>query len=524
MQPLTKMELEIPQGSGEVLCIPPAPEFSSVAQQNAVLLADAPLQFAGVPLRELRERVRRHVLEKAAAYTRALGIDPRRPEVDGLLFVTGHQPFLFHPGIWIKHLLVDRLASGGITALTMPVDSDAAEEIGADVPRMNAGLHRVRERLVQAAAEVPYEVISPPALGAWNEFLSRLAGHLRTLPEAEVLEVFQAFVRRTAALDGAPEIGTFLTMARRRYEGDRRYLELPVSRMADTPEFRQFVLHIIRDSERFADCYNKHLDAYRERYNIRTTAQPFPDLEVYGTRIELPFWLLQNGRRQPLFAERQPRSWRLWAEGESIATIPDGDGAEALDSMPVRPRALTLTAFTRLCLADLFVHGVGGGRYDRATDEVIREYFGIAPPAYAVVTATLHLPLAAFDAASERQPLQRRLLELQHNPDRILADPSSEQQALIEEKWRLIATLDRPGLTRRERRSATQRIREINELLSRTLEEERQVLERHLAALEGTTEATTAAATHRGYPFCFFPPRAIDELIDAMVPPETRPS
>ena len=162
------------------------------------------------------------------------------------------------------------------------------------------------------------------------------------------------------------------------------------------------------------------------------------------------------------------------------------------------------------------MHGVGGGRYDRVTDAVIREYFGIEPPAYAVTTATLHLPLGAYDAARERETLQRRLLELQHNPDRVLSRPTPEQQGLISEKWRLIAALDGGVLARRERREVTARIREINEELSRTLAVQREEVERQLAGLEAGAEATAAAA-HRGYPYCFFSPAAVDEIIDRML-------
>src|SRR2546422_2509136 len=281
-------------------------------------------------------------------------------------------------------------------------------------------------------------------------------------------------------------------------------------------EFKRFVLHLLRDAERFAAVYNHHLDAYRERYNCGTAAQPFPALQREGDRQELPFWIIRDGRRAPLSVQRTGSGIRLVAAGESAGEVPGGSGPEALAGLPIRPRALTLTAFTRLCLADLFVHGVGGGRYDRVTDAVIREYFGLEPPAYAVTTATMHLPLQGYDAGEERQALRRRLLELQHNPDRVLAHPTPQEQALISEKWRLIAALDGRILARRERRQATQRIRGINEELSQTLSVQREEIARRLAQLE-TGAQDAAAAMHRGYPYCFFSPAVIDALIDRML-------
>ena len=67
----------------------------------------------------------------------------------------------------------------------------------------------------------------------------------------------------------------------------------------------------------------------------------------------------------------------------------------------LRPRALTLTLFARLCLGDFFIHGIGGGKYDEVTDAIIRDYFGIEPPAYQVLSATLHLPLPAFPSTED---------------------------------------------------------------------------------------------------------------------------
>ena len=67
----------------------------------------------------------------------------------------------------------------------------------------------------------------------------------------------------------------------------------------------------------------------------------------------------------------------------------------------VRPKAITLTMFARLCMADLFIHGIGGGRYDRVTGAVIQETFGCPPPPYVVATATLLLPLLGQGRSAE---------------------------------------------------------------------------------------------------------------------------
>jgi hypothetical protein len=59
------------------------------------------------------------------------------------------------------------------------------------------------------------------------------------------------------------------------------------------------------------------------------------------------------------------------------------------------PRALTLTMLLRLFVADQFVHGIGGARYDQVTDALVARHFKLDPPRFAVTTATLYFPGAA---------------------------------------------------------------------------------------------------------------------------------
>lgn len=513
--PLTAVEFDVPQQSGDVLCLPPARTFLALAADNAKHLDAADVYLAGVGLREVRARMRRRLHTEAASYAAEVGLALAAPwPGSGPVIGTGHQPFLFHPGIWTKHLLVARLG-GQAAALNMPVDCDAAEDVGADVPVLGDGLRIVRETLIRAEADVPYEALPAPAPAAWQAFLDRVDGHLQTLPRHTVHEIFSAFSARTARLH-APDLGGFLTLARRVHEGPRRYAEVPVSRLTQTAEFRLFVTHILRDAGRFAASYNRHLDDYRERYNVRSAAQPFPNLTRDGPRTELPFWIIREGRRRPVFVEPAADRVRLWAGEEPVGEVPLRGEPAGLEAVEIRPKALALTAFKRVCVVDLFVHGVGGGRYDRVTDAVLLDFFNLTPPGYAVVTSTLHLPLNEFDPTEERGGLQRRLLELRHNPERVLTSPAREQQQWIEEKWRLIRRLDDSSLSRRERREATHRIRELNEWLARALAGEQASIERRLSTLAEISEAS-AAATHRGYPFCFFPPAAVEALVDRIM-------
>lgn len=519
-------DLEIPQRPGAVVCVPPGADLLALAETNARALQASRAVVGGMPLDEFRTASRALMVRHAAESTAASGIPLATSSAGDLVVVTGHQPFFFHPGIWIKHLLVDRLAAMGAVGLSMAVDSDTFEEIGMEAPVLNGRLSRIREILTTAPDDVPYEAHPAPTAADWTAFLTRVGRAVHTLPQREVSDAFAAFAQRAPTPDGQ-SIGEFITATRRHYEGPRHYLELPVSQMSGTEPFRRFVLQITADAGRFAEIYNRHLRAYRQSNNIRTTAQPFPDLEVAGDVVELPFWLIEKGRRVGTFVQRV-RDAHVLVAADDLTTAVFKLGSdqtiaalsrlvpEELDHLAIRPRALTLTAFTRLVLADLFVHGIGGARYDRVTDAVIRDFFDLTPPPYGVATATLHLPLEAMDVGPELQYLRRRLLDLQHNPERVLRGPTAEQDRLIAEKWKLIAELDRAELARKARRQATQRIRQINDLLSAGLDGERADLERRLAAVEHT-ERSDAAAASRTYPFCFFSPQAVDDLVSAQM-------
>ena len=59
----------------------------------------------------------------------------------------------------------------------------------------------------------------------------------------------------------------------------------------------------------------------------------------------------------------------------------------------LRSRALTTTLMARLILGDLFLHGIGGAKYDELTDQLFRRFFDIEPPGFMILSATMHLPI-----------------------------------------------------------------------------------------------------------------------------------
>jgi hypothetical protein len=99
------------------------------------------------------------------------------------------------------------------------------------------------------------------------------------------------------------------------------------------------------------------------------------------------------------------------------------------DGFKVRTRALTTTLFARLLVADIFIHGIGGGKYDEITDEIMRRLFVIEPPAFLVVTGTLMLPLPRFGGTvAALKAAQREVRDLDWNPQRHLTGGNWQAQ------------------------------------------------------------------------------------------------
>jgi hypothetical protein len=181
----------------------------------------------------------------------------------------------------------------------------------------------------------------------------------------------------------------------------------------------------------------------------------------------------------------------------------------------VRSRALTTTLFARLCLADVFIHGIGGAKYDELTDELIRQFFGQPAPAFLTVSATRLLPLPAPAVTQDdRRRLARRLRDLRYNPQRHLdGAPGAAAEAAVRRKQELIATAPEGPEPRRER---FRRLREVNEALAPLVRGREEAARRDLAAVEGRLRHR-ALLRRRDYSFCLYPEEALRPFLSRLL-------
>lgn len=508
---------KLPAGRGELLVTPEYSRWAGIAASAAEAAADWSAIVDGEPIARLRHQARREVIGAAREFSTRFAIEvaPERGE-DPLLVMTGHQPVLFHPGIWIKNFLVDRcaeeLSASGTPALgvNLIVDSDAFDSVTLMAPCLGAEVRRCVQYLAVGTKDGCFACSPVPSSAELDDFCQGGREMLATLPAPAIGRHFDEFceaLRGTAAQ--ASGLGELLAVARRRYEApaNTRYLELPVTWMSRTRTFERFVRHVARDAEPFREAYNSELAAFRSDNQVRSTAQPFPDLASVDGMVELPFWALQGGARTALWAES--------ATGDLYVRSGEAGFAPLGTESTVAPKALALTMFTRLFLADLFVHGVGGGRYDRVTDGVMTRFFGVTPPPFAVASMTMYLPLGGHVVGDEELAVaKRRLHRIEHNPDAMLAEvefDSAEQHdratALAREKALLVGRIKEPDS---DKKAIGARIREINAELGTILEPFADQLRAEAAALEGLA-ASSEVFSDRTYPFCLWSPLEVQD-------------
>jgi len=180
--------------------------------------------------------------------------------------------------------------------------------------------------------------------------------------------------------------------------------------------------------------------------------------------------------------------------------------------LKVRSRALTTTLYSRLLLGDLFIHGIGGAKYDELTDELIRLFYGLEPPAFLVLTATLFLPLPHYHATPEKcRQLAHQCRDLHWNPQRHLdeariADPQAE--VLAQNKRMLAAGTDG---TRPERRRRFRELRRLTEELRQYVSGREQQLAREQRQCQQEQEANEVLR-RRDYAFCLYPESRLREF------------
>jgi hypothetical protein len=412
-----------PADDGEHLIWPASPRLLQDTIDNGKLLASAhSVRLQNVPLPELRQRLRNWLGHADDA---------------GPLIATGHQTELYHPGVWVKnaliHLVAERL---GGQAYHVAVDTDEPKHLSLRWP-----------------GGTPQPLTDSPTAVSWSGLLdSPSPAHLtaleRSVEHAAAGWDFQPVVARFLAslkrlsLEDEPKLAPAITNSLHAldWELGLRHHALLFSPTTWSEPYLVFVHHILARAGDFAADYNAALASYRRANKVKTSGRPMPDLSASDDECEVPFWLdvLSSGERFRASVVRMGDRWALRSprsRDDIFLFDPAADGSDAAgklllwlrrNDLRLSPRALTLTMLLRLLVADQFVHGIGGGRYDQVTDELISRHFNLEPPRFAVTTATLYFPGAAGQTRTCMACILQQGHRLKH---RLLGD---EKHRLVE--------------------------------------------------------------------------------------------
>jgi hypothetical protein len=517
---MNPQRFRVPREDRSLLSIPGLETAPRLVEENRVLFSLAQCSLHGRSLDELRTSARREALVAARSYTASLVQAVLPTSTSDSLIVGGHQPELFHVGVWAKNFTLAGVAKEcQALALNLVIDNDT----------MNSTSNRM-----------PIDTARPAQ--PWEE---------ATIRDRELFRNFGTGVRDQirSAWGFDPLIGNSwdaairqMELSERLYDGltasrvhvERSWglnnLELPMSRLCATEPFLWFAAHLLMRLPQLHASYNETVAEYRRAHRLRNQMQPVPNLDRADDWLEAPFWIWRRGdsQRGRLFARRNGSVCELRDQTEVFARLPLADtgpldtAVAILSELPargfrLRTRALTTTLFARVCLADLFVHGIGGARYDAMTDQLCTQLFGLEAPQFLTVSATLYLPLGGPFAATEAtlRDLNHKIRDLTYNPDRHLNQVPAAA-ALIAGKNELLAAA-------RALRDSNQLRGQLKPDQHRQLTSIRAALQVHTGALRAEYEAARATiraqlaanalVRNREYAFVLYPEEQVREFL-----------
>jgi hypothetical protein len=525
--------LRAPAQDGQALIEPPASAAEAIVEQNAAALREADVEIGGRPLTALAGEARELLLKDARQYTAAYrnftepgptGSPPR-----GRVLLAGHQPQLFHPGVLFKNFALSVFAEQlNATAVNLVIDNDAAAAPALRVPAGSLEDPRLESIPYDLPAlHVPYEERTIVDESVFRSFGRRVQATIRPFVSHPIID--DLWPHAVDALARTRNLGCALSQSRHRLEADwgLNTLESPLSAVCRTAPFARFVAFLLGDLPRFCEVHNGAVHEYRRAHGLRSRTHPVPDLAQDGPWREAPLWVWSDASpaRRRLFARRvSPHEVELTDRGEWRLTLPLSEGnvdaaverlLELTDrGIKLRTRALTTTLYARLFLGDLFLHGIGGAKYDELTDVLIRRFFGFTPPGFYAVTATMLLPIRRPAVSPDDiRRIDRLLRELRYHPEQHLDGLGPDAAGHVETKRQWLAAAG-PGVPARRRHlgieSANAALQPFVEPLRRRLEEERRLL------LDELRKERLLAS--REFSFCLFPrdelPSRLHRLLD----------
>ena len=529
--------LRAPRENGAALIDPPKRGIEPIIRSNRRTLEAYCYDCQGRCLTKLSRQARSDLLKEARRWTSAYR-DVHEPVSSGpeTIFLAGHQPELFHAGVWFKNFALSALAQHHqAVAVNLLIDSDTAKENSLRVPGGTVeNPEAVAIPIDAAGPPIPHEQQRIIDSDRFASFGRRAFEQVRPLvADPLIREFWPEVVKRSRETDN---LGACLAQSRHQLEGRWGWntLEIPQSRVCESPAHHWFVAHLLAQLPRFRQTYNQVVNEYRRTHRIRSAAHPVPNLGRSGEWLEAPFWVWSDKapRRRPLFVKHLANQTLLSNRDDLEIALPlsaDRKADQAVDRLSelaskgikLRSRALITTLWARLVLGDLFIHGIGGAKYDQVTDALIARFFGLAPPDFLVLSATLHLPISRENPPPRHvRTIRQQLRELEFHPEGYVnsqtlqnSGHSASARALMADKADWIRTPQTPENAARRYRE----IRRVNQELQPWVAGLRKQLLLELDQIAKSTKAQTVLSW-REYAFCLFPEKTLQDFFDGLLP------
>ena len=355
------------------------------------------------------------------------------------VIATGHQAWLWHPGILAKDLAMAN-ASGRLKAcrLHVVIDQDVHNTLMLQVPHQKGQKLSIQTiQLAEHDTNVPTGAQPPvdtreviQSLGAINhDGINRLAEAFTDLPSCPTL---------------AEQIALVLMRLIRPFAGN-----LPICTVSDfvkLPAYGKLLDELRLDAEACVKAYNNAVQQYP---SVRIAP-----LHTQANRVEVPLWAVEWLQlRRRVFVDLKSSSPKfVGSDGQPI----DQSKGKLL------PRALLQSAFLRSACCDLFIHGTGGAAYDPVTEAWWKKWRGTPLAPWTVVSADIQLdfnaPIVCRDELAQAIWYRHHL---PHNIDRLL--PLDGQAAQQKQNLLSQMNLNRDPIRRAQ---VYAKIRQINEELA----------------------------------------------------------
>ncbi|MCG8400531.1 MAG: hypothetical protein MJA84_02935, partial [Firmicutes bacterium] len=276
------------------------------------------------------------------------------PANDRPIIATGHQAWLWHPGILAKDIAaVEAGRQLGAQVVHLVVDHDTQDAMTLDLPVVCG--EPGSERLDVATVELGHVQTGVPTgmqppFNA-NAMAKRIGDAVQRIGAngGHIAVDSQPILSAMEATDGvatlAEQMTSVIVQLMPPIVGDVAFVNS--SDMLDNDVGRALVQRMLEDAQccvaRFNDAVTTHHDA-----GVRA-------LRVERERVELPLWhIAWEQPRQRVFADVSDSKPLLVNEAGEVLELAD-------DHAKLAPRALLLSAMMRTWYCDLFIHGKSGG-------------------------------------------------------------------------------------------------------------------------------------------------------------------